>query len=88
MSRLSTASCILFSQGSQDQFELLWFREIRHVQLSLGQSAGTQLSEGKPLKQGQKFIDIDEKKAHFNVKCGEEEWVEPLDEFKKFGKPS
>ena len=30
------------------------------------------------------FIDV--KKAHFNATCDEEEWVELLDEFKKFGK--
>ena len=52
VSRLSRASCILLSQGSQDQFELLWFREIRHVQLSLGQSATDSTLRGQTIETG------------------------------------
>ena len=40
-------------------------------------------------EQGQdevKLIFIDVKKAQFNAKCEEEEWIELQDEFKKFGK--
>ena len=43
----------------------------------------------KRREQGQdevKLMFIDVKKAHFKAKCDEEEWVELLDEFKKFGK--
>ena len=28
----------------------------------------------------------DVKKAHLNTKCGEEEWVEPPNDFRQFGR--
>ena len=33
-----------------------------------------------------KLMFVDVKKAHLNAKCDEEEWVELLDEFKKYGR--
>ena len=41
----------------------------------------------KRREQGQeevKVMFVDAKKAHLNTKCGEEEWVEPLNEFRQF----